>query len=196
MYRFCVNNLRIYKAGAALLESFKGITTTTPTKIGSYRGFDMLLSFDTVNKQFNLAMKGSMTHTVNLGDDAFGNITRINNAFDRIPQRLQSVEAQLQTLYDQTENAKAELEKPFAFEAEFAEKTARLAELDAMLNMDEAPEPALIGDDLDEAAKAAPSNVSAKEKPSILEALKHGAEKSRNLYGGKQEPEKKPEICI
>jgi len=184
------------EAGAALMESFKGITSTTSTKIGSYRGFDMLLSFDTVNRQFNLAVKGAMTHTVNLGDDAFGNITRINNAFDRIPQRLQSVEAQLQTLYDQTENAKAELEKPFAFEAEFAEKTARLAELDAMLNMDEAPEPMLIGDEVDEVAKAAPSNVSAKEKPSILEALKSGAEKSKTLYGAKQEPEKKPEIFI
>jgi hypothetical protein len=184
------------EAGAALMESFKGINTTTTAKIGSYRGFDMLLSFDTINKQFNLAMKGSMTHTVNLGDDAFGNITRINNAFDRIPQRLQSVEAQLQTLYDQTENAKAELEKPFAFETEFAEKSARLAELDSMLNMDEAPEPTLIGDEVEDAAKAAPSNVSAKEKPSILEALKSGAEKSKSLYSGKTEPEKKTEICI
>ena len=149
-----------------------------------------------LNKQFNLAMKGAMTHTVFLGDDAFGNITRINNAFDRIPQRLQSVEAQLQNLYDQTENAKAELDKPFAFEAEFAEKSARLAELDTMLNMDEPPEPALIGDEVDEAAKAAPVTVSAKEKPSILEALKSGAEKSKSLYSGKAEPEKKAEICI
>ena len=97
------------EAGAALMESFKSIKTTESAKIGGYRGFDLLLSFDTVNKQFNLTMKGSMTHVVNLGDDASGNITRINNAFDRIPQRLQSVEAQLQSYYDQVENAKAEL---------------------------------------------------------------------------------------
>jgi len=181
------------EAGAALMESCKGVMSTTPTKIGSYRGFDMLLSFDTVNKQFNLAMKGAMTHTVNLGDDAFGNITRINNAFDRIPQRLQSVEAQLQTYYRQIENAKTELDKPFAFEAEFTEKLTRLAELDAMLNMDQAPEPPVISDE-DVAAKARP--VSAKEKPSILEALKQGAEKSKTLYGGRPEPEKKPDICI
>jgi len=96
-------------------------------------------------------------------------------------------------LFDQTENAKAELDKPFPLEAEFAERSARLAELDAMLNMDEAPEPALIGDD--EAAKTT-APVMAKEKPSILGALKHGAEKSKALFGDKPESEKKPEVCI
>ena len=182
------------EAGAALMESFKGITTTSHTNIGSYRGFDMLLSFDSANKQFNLAMKGAMTHTVNLGDDAFGNITRINNAFDRIPQRLQSVEAQLQTLYDQTENAKAELDKPFPFETEFAEKSARLAELDAMLNMDEQPEPTLIGDD--EIAAKTTAQAMTKEKPSILDALKQGAEKSKAMFGERAEPAVKPELSI
>ena len=195
------------EAGAALMESFKGIASATPAKIGSYRGFDMLLSFDAIGKQFNLAMKGSMTHAVSLGDDASGNIARINNALDRIPQRLQSVEAQLQALYGQIENAKAELEKPFAFEAELAEKAARLAELDAMLNIDEAPGPALMGGDEicakdaelisdDENYANASKPTSAKEKPSILEALKHGAEKSKSLYGGKQEPGNRAEICI
>ena len=185
------------EAGAALLTACKGITSTTPTKIGSYRGFDMLISFDSLNKQFNMAMKGAMTHTAYLGDDAFGNITRINNAFDKIPQRLQSVEAQLQTLYDQTENAKTELDKPFVFEAEFAEKSARLAELDTMLNMDEQSETPQIGDET--AAKAEPVAASAKEKPSILEALKQGAEKSRQLFGSRPEPEKadkKSEISL
>jgi hypothetical protein len=182
------------EAGAALLEACKTIKTTDKTNIGNYRGFDMLISFDSFNKQFVLDMKGAMTHTVNLGDDASGNITRINNAFDRIPQRLTSVEAQLQTYYDQTENAKAELDKPFALESEFTDKSARLAELDAMLNMDEAPESALIGDEAIAAKAAEP--ISAKEKPSILDALKQGAEKSKSLFGGKPEPDKKPEICI
>ena len=93
------------------------------------------------------------------------------------------------------ENAKAELEKPFAFEADFIEKSARLAELDAMLNMDEQPEPSLIADEETAAKTAMP--VSAKEKPSILEALKQGAEKSKSLFGEKQEQQtKKPEVCI
>jgi len=98
---------------AALLEACKGITTSQPTKIGSYRGFDMLISFDSFNKVFNVDMKGSMTHTAALGDDAGGNITRINNAFDRISQRLKSVEERLETLYQQQKNAQAELGKPF-----------------------------------------------------------------------------------
>ena len=181
------------EAGAALLEACKGIKSTGTTKIGSYRGFDMIISFDSFSKELNVSMKGSMTHTAILGSDASGNITRINNSFDKIPQRLQSSEVQLQTLYEQMENAKAEIDKPFAFEAEFAEKTARLAELDAMLNLDEAPEPTLIGDE-EVAAKAEP--ISAKEKPSILEALRLGAEKSKTLFGGKAEPDKKTDICI
>ena len=72
------------QAGAALLEACKKIMTTEPEKIGSYRGFDMLISFDSMNKEFKIDMKGSMTHTATLGDDSGGNITRINNAFDRI----------------------------------------------------------------------------------------------------------------
>ena len=182
------------EAGAALLEACKSIKSTESAKIGIYRGFDMSISFDSFNKEFNIAMKGDMTHTTALGNDASGNVTRINNAFDKIPQRLQSSEAQLQTLYDQMENAKAELEKPFPFEAEFVEKTARLAELDAMLNMDEQPEPSLITDE-ETAAKTAPP-ASMKEKPSILEALKQGAEKSKSLFGEKPEQTKKPEVCI
>jgi hypothetical protein len=139
-----------------------------------------------------------MTHTATLGDDGAGNITRINNAFDKIPQRLQSTEAQLQAFYDQVENAKVELERPFALEAEFTEKTARLAELDAMLNMDEQPETEApdVEVNLAEAAKTVPAAVSAKEKPSILDALKQGAEKSRQIFGEKPEQVKKPEITI
>lgn len=185
------------KAGAALLEACKGISTTQPVKIGSYRGFDMLMSFDSINKEFKVDMKGSMTYGAVLGNDSYGNITRINNAFDKIPQRLQSVEAQLQTLYAQVENAKAELERPFAQEAQLAEKSARLSELDAMLNMDEhghseeTPER-----DADTAAKGAPAEMSAKAKPSILETLKINAEKSRQVYGAKADTDKSAEISI
>ena len=147
----------------------------------------------------NIMNAASMTHTATLGDDSSGNITRINNAFDRIPERLNSVEVQLQTLTAQMENARIELEKPFAFEAELAEKSARLAELDASLNMDdrpaERPEGELAPVAGETAAKAAP--ISAKEKPSILETLKINAEKSRQMFGGKTEPAEKPaKECI
>jgi len=182
------------EAGAALLEACKGIKSIEATKIGSYRGFDMLISFNSFDKTFSIDMKGDMTHTTTLGNDASGNITRINNAFDKIPMRLRSSEAQLRTLYEQIELAKAELDKPFAHEAELAEKSARLAELDAMLNMDETPEPSLIGDEVIAAKTTMP--ISAKEKPSILEALKQGAEKSKSLFGEKPESERKLDICI
>jgi len=185
-------------AGAALMDACKGIKTTEQTKIGSYRGFEMLVSFDSFNKEFHIDMKGAMTHTAVLGEDGAGNITRINNAFDKIPQRLLSSEAQLQTLYDQAENAKTELDKPFAQEAAFTEKSARLAELDAMLNMDDQPEQnaEVAPADVKEAAKAEPIAMSAKEKPSILAALKEGAEKSRRMFGDKPEPAKKPDLSI
>ncbi|MDL2233176.1 hypothetical protein LJC63_06305 [Ruminococcaceae bacterium OttesenSCG-928-L11] len=186
------------KAGAALLEACKEIKTTEPVKIGSYRGFDMLISFDSLHKTFHIDMKGNMAHGADLGDDSYGNITRINNAFDKIPQRLQSVEAQLQTLYSQVENAKAELERPFPLEAELAEKSERLSELDAMLNMDEhgdseqEQEAAIT----DVAVKHEPVAASAKEKPSVLETLKSNAEKSRQLFGVSVNTDKSAEISI
>ena len=81
-------------------------TSETTNNIGNYRGFDMLLSFDSFNKEFHLDMKGSMTHTAVLGNDRGGNITRINNAFDKIPQRLVSVEAHLETLERNAEKSR------------------------------------------------------------------------------------------
>ena len=182
------------QAGAALLETCKNMKSTEAARIGSYRGFDMMLSFDSFNKEFHLAMKGAMTHTAVLGDDSSGNITRINNAFDKIPQRLVSAEAQLQTLHEQMENAKSELERPFQLEQELSDKSARLAELDVMLNMDEhtEEEPEIEGAAKEEA-------ISAKEKPSILESIKVYGEKSRQIYGEKPEPEgieKRAEISI
>jgi len=124
------------EAGAALMAACKGIQTTQGQKIGSYRGFDMYVSYNILDKEFRCEMKGAMTHTTPLGNDSFGNITRINNAFDKIPDRLRSTEVQLTNHLAQLENAKEELTKPFAYEAEFNEKTARLVELDALLNMD------------------------------------------------------------
>jgi hypothetical protein len=189
------------EAGAALLTACKDIKTTEPVKIGTYRGFDMLISFDSFNKEFNVAMKGAMTHTANLGSDSFGNITRINNAFEKIPGRLNSVEVQLQTLYEQVENAKTELAKPFSFEDELTEKSSRLSELDAELNMDVKPDSEQEQtneheqeDSVSYVAKTA--EVSAKTKPSLLETLKVNAEKSRQMFGTKTDNEKSNDISI
>ena len=169
------------KAGAAILETCKSIDTTSGVKRGSYRGFDMLVSFDIMNKEFVCSMKGSMTHTTTLGNDSFGNITRINNAFEKIPQRLQSAEVYLQTLGEQMENAKTELDKPFAFESELAEKSERLAELDSILNME---------DSISDVKTDIISEEVAKSKPSVLETLKQNAEKSRQVFGGKNDTER------
>jgi hypothetical protein len=198
------------EAGAALLEACKSITTTEAAKIGKYRGFDILISFNTLHQRFDCDLKGSMTHSAELGTDSFGNITRINNAFDKIPQRLRSVEAKLQTLNEQVVNAQAELEKPFPLEAELSEKSARLAELDAELNVDDnagteeregdVKLPEHMAEAETSAAKtdpfynAQPVEAIPKHKPSLLESLERGAEKSRALFGGVTEKSKQEVI--
>ena len=166
----------------------------------------MYISFNKITSEFTCSMKGSMTHTATLSNDPSGCISRINNAFDKIPERLKSSEVQLQTLHEQVENAKAELAKPFAFEAELAEKSARLAELDASLDMDDMPSAPILPEQ-DDAAKSvavkqtiktasAYDAVSAKGKPSLLEALERNAEKSRAEFGGGTDTKKTPKEAV
>jgi hypothetical protein len=93
-----------------------------------------------MTKTFMCYLKGAMTHSADLSNDSFGSITRINNALEKIPDRLRASEAQLETTLSQFESAKNEIGKPFAYEAEFNEKTARLVELDALLSMDDKPD--------------------------------------------------------
>ena len=123
-------------AAKALLEACKGVTDKKDFAIGSYMGFDMSLRFDSFNKAFTLLLRGSMTYQTELGTDAFGNITRINNCLADLPKKLSGAKSQLESLYQQQESAKAELEKPFALAGELAEKEARLALLNADLNID------------------------------------------------------------
>jgi hypothetical protein len=125
------------EAGAAIMEACKTIKPDISEKIGSYRGFDMYLYRGSYfDSEITCTMKGKMTHATALGSDSFGNITRINNTLDKIPERLNASEADLQNNITQLENAKVEVEKPFAYEAEFNKKSARLTELDALLSMD------------------------------------------------------------
>ena len=123
-------------AGTAILEACKAMTSPEAKEIGTYRGFTLLLSYDVLSKVFRMTLRGELSHTVELGSDIHGNIQRMENMFEAFPVRLSACEKVLDTLKEQMENAKAEVEKPFAQEQELAEKTARLAELDALLNID------------------------------------------------------------
>ena len=123
-------------AGAALLDACKEVKNSEPVQIGSYRGFAMSVTFDAFRKEYTLLLKGQMTHRVTLGADPRGNLTRIDNALAQMPQRLEAVKNQLDNLYQQQAAAKAEVGKPFPQEQELRDKSARLAELDVLLNIE------------------------------------------------------------
>jgi len=124
-------------AGEALLEACKTVVDKTDTLIGEYMGFKMSLRFYSSNNKFYLYLRGSMTYEAELGTDIFGNITRVNNMLGDLPERLEGAKSQLSDLLNQQELAKEELKKPFALADELAEKEARLALLNAELNIDE-----------------------------------------------------------
>ena len=147
-------------AGAALLDACKEVKGSDPVSVGSYRGFAMSVSFDAFRQEYMLLLKGEMTHRTALGTDPRGNLTRIDNALAQMPQRLEAVKNQLDNLYQQQAAAKAEVGKPFPQEQELRDKSARLAELDVLLNIDGHKRPA-------------PEAVVAKSsRPSVLEGLK------------------------
>ena len=147
-------------AGAALLDACKEVKGADPVPVGSYRGFTMSVSFDAFRQEYMLLLKGQMTHRATLGTAPRGNLTRIDNALSQMPQRLEAVKNQLDNLYQQQAAAKAEVGKPFPQEQELRDKSARLAELDVLLNMDGRGRPA-------------PEAVLAKSsRPSVLEGLK------------------------
>ena len=153
-------------AGAAILEAFKDAKGMEPVPIGSYRGFAMSLTVEDFGRDFILTLKGKMNHRVTLGKDARGNLTRIDNALNAMPDRLQNVRNTLDALTAQMETAKAELGKPFPQEDELRTKSARLAELSAELNIDDRTP-------MEQMAEDAPAVQSAKaERPSVLAKLK------------------------
>lgn len=126
------------EAGAALLsvcQSMKQVDAMI--NVGQYQGFSMRLKFDSWNKEFILSLKNENVYRVSLGADENGNITRINNALEAIPQKLAEAEQKLETVQGQLKNAMEEVKKPFPKEAELNEKLERLSELNALLNMDE-----------------------------------------------------------
>ena len=126
------------KAGQAILEACKSAKMDKEFGIGEYRGLLMYLTYNPIGNQYILTLKGEMSHPVELGPNAAGNMTRIENALANIPKRMETIEAKLENLNQQMATARAELGKPFPQEAELKQKSARLAELDASLNMDNA----------------------------------------------------------
>ena len=161
-------------AGAAILEAFKDAKGLEPVPIGSYRGFSMSLTVENFGKDFILTLKGKMSHRVELGKDARGNLVRIDNALAQMPERYETVQGRLENVQAQLATAKAELGKPFPQEAELKEKSARLAELNAELNIDDRTP-------MEQAAE----NVVAK-RPSVLGKLKapcvHGAGEKKKSH--------------
>ena len=141
------------EAGAALVEMCKEMkSVNAPTVIGEYAGFQMAVSFDAFNHKFVMNLKGQLSHNLEVGSDPLGNIARINHALESMPKRLAEAQTKLETVERQLETAKAEVAKPFAQEAELAEKLERLSALNALLNMDEKGDNALgMEDDAPEA---------------------------------------------
>ena len=161
-------------AGAAILEAFKDAKGLESVPIGTYRGFSMSLTVENFGKDFILTLKGKMSHRVELGKDARGNLVRIDNALAQMPERYKTVQGRLENVQAQLATAKAELGKPFPQEAELKEKSARLAELNAELNIDDRTP-------MEQAAE----NVVAK-RPSVLGKLKapcvHGAGEKKKSH--------------
>ena len=123
-------------AGTALLDACNALTGTDPVSIGSYRGFQMMLCFDSFEKLFKISMQGALTYKVGLGTDVFGNIQRMDNLLESMPTRQLDYKEKLKNLEIQVENAKQEIAKPFPREEELKEKAARLDQLNILLNMD------------------------------------------------------------
>lgn len=131
------------EAGQALIAACKAMKSPEPVVLGAYRGFGMELSYNTFSKEFVVELKGKRSYPVALGTDIYGNITRIDNEIEKIPDRLLHCQERLETLKEQLETAKQEVQKPFVQEEELQRKTARLGELNAMLDMDKKEHPIL-----------------------------------------------------
>ena len=137
------------EAGAALLTMCQTMLSPAATQIGSYRGLTLELSFDTFAREYHLTMIGQLRHTVTLGTDVFGNLQRMDNALEGLPIKEQTCREQLSNLQTQLETAKVEVQKPFPREAELNTKTARLEELNSLLNLDH-KEPEIVDAEPDE----------------------------------------------
>lgn len=136
-------------AGNAILDACQAMTSPDPIPLGEYRGFQMELYFETFSKEYKVKLKGELGYPVTLGTDTFGNITRFDNALEGLPKRLEINEQELENTKKQFETAKVDVAKPFNQEEELQTKTARLNELNALLNVDKR-ENEIVGGEPDE----------------------------------------------
>ena len=134
-------------AGNAILEACKAMTNPDPIPLGEYRGFTMELYFEA--REYKVRLKGELGYPVTLGTDTFGNITRLDNALEGLPKRLEMNEMELDNIKKQFETAKVDVERPFPQEEELKAKTDRLNELNALLNVDKR-ENEIVGGEPDE----------------------------------------------
>ena len=124
------------EGGQKIIDACKEMTSPDPVPLGKYRGFDLELFFEPFEKAYQVKIKGSLSRSISLGTDAIGNITRIDNAIEKIPERLEAKKQELETVEQQFDTAKKEVEKPFDKEEELTEKTNRLNVLNGLLNVD------------------------------------------------------------
>ena len=155
-------------AGERLVLACSELPNAEEKVIGSYRGFELSLRFDAFRTEYQALLKGQRKYTVPLGTDPLGNIIRLDNSLNNFPERITAAENELDTLHQQQAAAQIEVEKPFPQEEELAEKSARLAELNAQLDVDEkSHEP----EQDEEEQKDAP------RRPSVLAALEEKSDK-------------------
>ena len=136
-------------AGKAIIEACKQMNSPDPIPLGKYRGFETELLFNTAERNYEVRLKGATSRNVSLGDDAHGNIIRLDNGIDRFAESLSLAENDLENTKNQLETAKKEVQKPFIQEDELRSKLARLDELNILLNMDKT-ENEIVGGEPDE----------------------------------------------
>ena len=155
-------------AGERLVLACSELPNAEEKVIGSYRGFELSLRFDTYRSEYQAILKGERRYPVALGTDPLGNIIRLDNSLNNFPERINSAENELATLHQQQAAAQIEVEKPFPQEEELAEKSARLAELNAQLDVDEkSHDPEQDGEEQEDAPR----------RPSVLAALEEKSDK-------------------
>ena len=156
-------------AGERLVLACSELPNAEEKVIGSYRGFELSLRFDAFRAEYQALLKGQRKYTVPLGTDPLGNIIRLDNSLNNFPERITSAENELTTLHQQQAAAQIEVEKPFPQEEELAEKSARLAELNAQLDVDEKNhEPEQDEEEQEDAPR----------RPSVLAALEEKSDKA------------------
>lgn len=194
------------EAGTALIAACAGLKAVkSEGMIGEYQGFSLNASFDSFNQQYKVTIKRQCSYTIEVGKDALGNIQRMNNVLAGIEKKLPQAQQKLETLQEQLATAQAEVKRPFAQEAELAEKMERLAELNSLLNMDERGQSEALGMDEEQSVADAPRKATnlagrvsetsriadAPYKLSVLSKLKE--KQGQIAPGQKQIPAKKKE---